>query len=127
VSAFDIDLVAAALRADAGDVGAFVEGLAAKLEDALPGKVSVRRSRQGLLGARSVRGITVDTGDERLELVRGAGETIETVRARLSGGIVLKRQTLDIEEWLTALGEALTREAGRSERTRQALERLLIQ
>ena len=43
----DIDLIAASLRADASDLGAFVEALATKLEEAVPGSVVVERRREG--------------------------------------------------------------------------------
>jgi hypothetical protein len=123
--AVDIDLLAASLRADAADTGAFVEGLAAKLEDALPGRVSVKRARSGVFGPRQVTAIAVEAGDQRLELARGAGDAIEWRRARQSGGIVLKRETLDSATWMAALSGAMAAEAQRSEQTRQALERLL--
>ena len=123
--AVDIDLLAASLRADAADTGGFVEGLAAKLEEALPGRVSVKRARSGLFGPKHVKEIAVDAGDERLELARGATDTIEWRRARQSGGIVLKRETLDSDTWIAALSSAMAAEAQRSEQTRQALERLL--
>ncbi len=125
-SDLDLDLLAAALRADASDLGAFVEGLAAKLEEALPGQVRVERRRTGVLGPKLVRRITVDAGSRRLELRAGDGR-IETFSSKLSGGIVLKNEQIDTDAWLAALGEALAWEAGRSEKTRQALERLLIQ
>ena len=121
----DIDLLAASLRADAADTGAFVEGLATKLEEVLPGRVSVKRARSGLFGPKLVKEIAVEAGDERLELARVAGNAIEWRRARQSGGIVLKRETLDSEEWMAALSGAMSAEAQRSEQTRQALERLL--
>ena len=125
-AAIDIDLVAASLRADASDVDAFVESLAGKLEDTIPGSVSVQRSRRGMLGPKLVRGITVDAGGKRLELTRGAGESVQTTSCRLSGGIVLKRESLEIDAWLAELGAVLAEEAQRSRQTRQALERLLI-
>ena len=50
----DLDLLAASLRADAGDVDAFVEALAVKLEAALPGQVEVER-RGGLLRRAQAR------------------------------------------------------------------------
>ena len=120
----DLDLLAASLRADAGDLGAFVESLAVKLEEAIPARVRVDRRRSGLRGPKLVRQIVVDLGDQRLELRYGSG--IETLRAKLSGGIVLKSERLDTDAWLAALGGALAAEAKRSETTRQALQRLLI-
>ena len=40
---------------------------------------------------------------------------------------VLKNEELDIDAWLAMLSEALAAEANRSEATRRALERLLIE
>jgi hypothetical protein len=125
-AAIDMDLLAASLRADASDLNAFVESLAAKLEDAIPANVTVERSRRGMLGPKLVRKIAVDAADQRLELVRGAGESVQTTGCRLSGGIVLKRESLDMDAWLAALGATLAHEAQRSKQTRQALERMLL-
>ena len=121
----DLDLLAASLRADASDLNAFVESLAIKLEQAVPSRVGVQRRRSALTGPKRVRRISLDLGDRRLELSFDAG-ALETSCSRLSGGIVLKRETVDTDAWLTAVGEALSAEAQRSETTRQALERLLI-
>lgn len=120
----DIDLLAASLRADIGDLGTFVEALAAKLEDAVPGAVSVDRRRDGMFGPKRVRRIALDAGGQRLEL-RTDGAAIQTTCSRLSGGIVIKREELDADAWLRALGEALAIQAQSSKSTRQALERLL--
>ncbi len=123
---FDIDLLAGSLRADASDLGAFTESLATKLEQALPGIVTVERGRRGMLGPKLVQKIAIEAAGERLELQRD-GDAVHAQRARVSGGIVLKREEIDLDDWLQALGQALAVEAERSERTRQALERLLIQ
>jgi hypothetical protein len=121
----DLDLLAASLRADASDLDAFVESLAVKLEDAIPKRVRVERRRGGMFGPKRVRKIEVDLGDQRLEM-RHDTSALETRRAKLSGGIVLKSEEVDTDAWLVALGGALAVEASRSETTRQALQRLLI-
>ena len=120
----DIDLLAASLRADVSDLGAFVEALASKLEDAVPAGVQVTRRRAGLFGPKRVSRISLDAGDQRLEL-RADGGRVETRCARLSGGIVLKSQALGTDAWLDALSRALADEARSSQTTRQALQRLL--
>lgn len=120
----DIDLLAASLRADSSDLGAFVEATAAKLEEAVPGGVAVDRRRDSMFGPKRVRRITLDAGGRRLEL-RLDGHAIQATCSRLSGGIVLKREELDTEAWVRALGEALAVQAQSSATTRQALERLL--
>jgi hypothetical protein len=119
----DIELVTASLRSDASDLGAFVEALAVKLEEALPNGVRVDR-RGGLFGAKKVRQITVDAGDTRLRLDRD-GAHVATSRARLSGGIVLKTERIDTDAWLQELGRALAEQARSSQVTREALERML--
>jgi hypothetical protein len=121
----DLDLLAAALRADLSDIAAFVEGLAARLEQALPGAVIVKRAKRGLRGPKLVTEIAVETGGERLELKR-VGNDVRAVRAKSSGGIVLKTETIDIDTWLSALTAAVAAQAERSERTRQALQQLVL-
>jgi hypothetical protein len=121
----DLDLIAASLRADSSDLNAFVESLATKLEDVLPGKVKVERRRGGLLGPKVVRRIALELGGRRLEL-RAGDNAIETLNSRVSGGIVIKSEALDTDAWLASLGQALGEEAKRSQITRQALERLLM-
>jgi hypothetical protein len=125
-TAIDLDLLAASLRADSSDLGAFVESLASKLEQAVPARVRVDRRRVGMFGPKLVRSVSLDLGDRRLELRTDRG-VVETRCSRTSGGIVLKNEVLETDEWLAALSEALADEARRSETTRRALERLLIQ
>ncbi len=121
----ELDLIAASLRADSSDLDAFVESLAMKLEDAMPGQAKVYRWRGRLFGPKRVQKIVLDAGDKRLEL-RVSGGAIETSCSRLSGGIVLKNEELGMDEWIGALSEAVAAEAERSAVARQALERLLI-
>jgi hypothetical protein len=123
-TALDVDLLAASLRADSSDLAAYAEALAAKLGEALPGAVRVQRARAGLFGPRRVESIALDAGNERFEL-RVRHGSVETVCARVSGGIVLKTEPVGTDEWLRRLSAALAAAADRSLTTRQALERLL--
>jgi hypothetical protein len=124
-SSLDLDLVAAALRADLSDISAFVEGLAIRLEQALPGFVKVTRTRQGFRGPKLVSEISVQTSDGKLELLRDGGD-VRAMRSRTSGGIVLKREPIDVDDWLTALTSVAAAQAQRSEITRQALQKLVL-
>jgi hypothetical protein len=125
-SEIDLDLLAASLRADSSDLRAFLESLAAKLEAAVPSRVRVERRRDGMFGQKVVRSVAVDLADRRFELRVNHG-ALQTSCSRLSGGIVLKHEELETDAWLAMLGDALAAEASRSETTRKALERLLIQ
>ena len=51
-------------------MGTFVEALAVKLEEAVPGATRVERKRNGMFGPKLVRRIALDAGDQRLELQR---------------------------------------------------------
>ena len=124
-ASLDLDLIAASLRVDASDLDAFVESRALKLEEVLPYGVRVERRRSGLRGPKLVRRMAVDAGGLRFELRTDNG-AIDTRCSRMSGGIVLKSESVEVDAWLAALGEALADEARRSETTRQALERLLL-
>jgi hypothetical protein len=123
---FQFDLVAAQIRAESTDLDAFVESLATKLEQATPGMVQVERVRSGFRGPKRVRRITVDGGGIRLELRADGGNRVEAKRARVSGGITLSSEPLDVDDWIAALSGALAEEAERNQKTRQALERLLL-
>jgi hypothetical protein len=122
----DLDLVAAALRADLSDISAFVEGLATRLEAALPGFVEIKRVRSGFRGPKLVAEIVVVAGDQRLVLRRDGGR-LSASRSRFSGGIAIKTETFELDAWLKLLAEAVAAQARSSERTRQALERLVLE
>jgi hypothetical protein len=121
----DLDLVAAALRADLTDIAAFVEGLAVRLELALPGLVQIKRAKTGFRGPKVVSEIVVQAGDERLQLHRDGG-MVQASRCRVSGGITIKTESLDIDTWLSALSVAVAAQAQRSERTRLALQQIVL-
>jgi hypothetical protein len=121
----DLDLVAAALRADLTDIAAFVEGLATRLELALPGLVQIKRVKAGFRGPKIVSEIVVQAGDERLQLHRDGG-MVQATRCRVSGGITIKTEAVDIDTWLSALSVAVAEQAHRSERTRLALQQIVL-
>ncbi len=125
----DIDLPAASLRADGADLRVSIAVLAAKLESALPGRTRVERRGGGLLGRgeKHVRRIQVELGTDngmRYELTI-EGERVEGFRERKSGGISIKREPLDPDQWVAALTAELQSEAERSSEARSALEALV--
>lgn len=121
----DVDLLAAALRADAADLGQFAELLAGKLQEMLPTRTRVERRRAGLMGPKRVSRIVLQLDTLQLELRAGDG-ALEPLRASVSGGIVLKHERIELDDWLRELGAALAAEAGRSERARTTLEQWLL-
>lgn len=120
---FDLD--AAGLRADGADVSAYVEVLARKLEDALPGETTVRRRGKGFLSREKVvETIEVTLGESRFGLtLRGA--RVQAHRAQEVRGVVIKREPLELNSWVGALAGELRDQAAGSERARLAFERLV--
>jgi len=123
------DLSAAGLRADGTDLRISVEVLAAKLESTLPGRTRVERRGGGLLGRgeKHVSQIQVELGAQSgttYQLTIDGGR-VEGFRERKSGGIAIKREPLDPDEWIAALTAELQSEAERSAEARTALEGLV--
>lgn len=120
------DLAAAGLRADGADLRISLEVLASKLEQSLPGSCQVERSGGGLLGRRErrVRVLRIDLGEMRYQLTID-GARVEGFRERQVGGIAIKRESLDPDQWIAALTADLQTEAQRNAQARTALESLL--
>ena len=121
----DVDLLSASLRADAQDIGAFAEAFARRFEDALPNRTRVKRERRGVFSREKlVREVTVDVDGDRYCL-RSADGAVQCTRSKVSGGIALKAEPLDVPAWIDELTGAITREAQRSADAQQALQRML--
>ena len=127
---FDVQLLAAGLRADRGDVASYARVLGGALADALPpGMVEVEhhRSLADRLAGRAGRPVAVVVhGDERELVLREAPRGgVDAAVHQVVRGIVISRRTVGIDAWLQALAEDLTRIAARDAAARAALARLL--
>ena len=128
--ATDVAALAAALRADVGDLDTYAAVLTATLADALPAEmVEVERDRSvrdriaGRAGATTA--IRVRTGAETLELTRdrrGAPEARVVTEVR---GVVIGRRSVSVGEWCELLAQHLAARAAESARARSALAALL--
>jgi hypothetical protein len=120
---FDLD--AAGLRADGADVGAYVEVLARKLEDALPRETVVKRRSKGFLSREKVVDtIEVTLGDACYTLAHKHGR-VETARAKAVRGVVIKREPVDLPAWVGALTADLREMAAGSASAREAFEKFV--
>ena len=123
-SASEFDLLAASLRAESGDLRAFVEALASKLTDSFPHRVRVERSGRRFGGKQRVKSVSVAIGDNHYELENDEGE-ISCRRRNVVRGVALKTEQLSLEQWIDSMSEALTQVAAQTESDRAALGRLL--
>jgi len=122
--AMGFELVAASIRADASDLKTFMDALAVKLEQALPGMVLVERDGGLFRKERKVKAIRVQLEDRMYELSR-AGLQVEAKVSHQVRGITLKNEVLRLEAWIAELSHHLTRHAESSAEARAALERLV--
>ena len=118
------ELVAASLRADSADLPAFLEVLAGKLSDALPGLVQVKRSGGMFARTKPVAQIDVSLDDRRYTAtVRGP--VVDTFVAHEVRGVRLSGDQVPLDTWITELGQGLEVFARRSAVGSEALRRLL--
>jgi hypothetical protein len=124
-----LDLVAAALRADSGDIAIYARVLTDSLGDSLPpGCVDIDRDRsvsdrmKGRPG--SVSKITVRLGEQVLTLSVQRGAPVAEICKQVRG-IVLSRQQVPIDQWAAELAKALVGHAEQNAVTAEALRKLV--
>ncbi len=102
----DFDLEAAWLRRAQGDLKAFMEALAVRLEGALPQHVTVERVRDGLLSKTShVARIAVRTESATysLSFIKGV---IAATKAKVVRGVVISTAAIPVPAWLAEIRTA---------------------
>jgi hypothetical protein len=122
----DMDLLLASLRADAADLHTFLQVLAVKLEDALPGHVEVQRHGGLFSRDKSVTRIAIDLGEHQYGIGADNHGQLHAQRLRVVRGIVLKTEDLAVDDWIRELVTELGQKAESSSQERAALERLLL-
>jgi len=101
------DVYSAWMRRSTGDMRAFLEAMAVRLEQSLPGMVHVQRKRDGLFAkTQHVSTISLQLGTSQFILEKEASG-VKTSRTKVVGGIVLKSEELPLADWLSAVDEAL--------------------
>ncbi len=119
------EMLAASLRADAGDTLAFMEALATKLGGALPHRVRVERGGGLFSRAHPVRLIAVNLGDWEYLVNAAPDGTLEAARTHAVRGIALKSEPVPLDQWIEDLSAGLATLAQASLQDRMALQRLL--
>ena len=128
-SGMDVELLAAALRQDSADLDIYAKVLSVNLVESLP-RDSVQVVRKRSLGDRaagregSVVELDVALGDSRLALRMDRGRVVGEICKEVRG-VVLSRQQVGLDEWISALAQALSDAASSNARARDALQRWL--
>jgi len=99
--------------------------LARKLEISLPGTTHVRRRSKRLFsGDKVVATIEVRLGATRYGM-QVDGQRVSADRQQEVRGVVIKREPLEVADWVVALTDELREQAAGSAEARAALERLV--
>lgn len=125
----DVDLLAAALRADAGDVDTYARVLTETLGTTLPaGMVEVERDRsmKDRLAGRPGRAtaIRIHGRDRSLELEAGRGAPVARI-VREVRGVVIARDPVGLDVWLRQLADEITAAAAANATASDALAAFL--
>jgi hypothetical protein len=123
-SAFDLSMAVSQLASNNTDVRIMLKLLVSQLAEVLGDRMVVERAGR-FRKSDEVKSVHVALGDDTLEAVV-EGATVRCTIGHSSGGIRIRSQQVGMDEWLTRLLSALQAEAANSERTRLALENLVI-
>lgn len=103
----DFDLSMAWYRRAQGDLRAFIEAFAARMDGALPGRVKIERRRDGLFSRTShVVKVTI-AGDLNAYTLALDDNRLSAWRTKSVRGVTLKSEPMDFPEWLAVLNADL--------------------
>jgi hypothetical protein len=126
----EVDLLAAALRADSADLDVYSRVLTDSLAQALPpGMVEIEhdQSMRDRLAGRPgvVRTMRIAFGEVSLELSRGRAGAPVARAARAVRGVVISSREITVDEWTRLLADQLAARAKDSAEARAALAKLI--
>ncbi len=122
---FDLELATASLLGNDQDIHTLLKVLARQLSDALGNRVKVERAGGVLHKSDQIRSIQVAIDDNEFRAdVEGGSVTCSVGHA--SGGIRIRSERVEMDDWLRRLLTALQAEAAHSQVARQALENIVI-
>ena len=121
-----VEMLAASLRANSSDLGAFMEALAAKLKGALPEQTTIERHNTLFSHEHPVKEIIVAFGELYYVLQREKQGQLLAQRLTKVRGIVLKTELISVKQWIDEIAMNLAQEAAQSAQTRAALEQFLL-
>ncbi len=122
---FDLELAAASLRADGTDVRILVKVLADQLAAALGPRMTVQRAGGRFRRSDEIGSLRIVLDDDQFE-AEVDGDSLTCTIAHSSGGIRIRSQKVEVDEWISRLLTALKTEAAHSQSVREALEGIVI-
>ena len=123
--AFDFDMAAATLQANASDVHILLKLLVKQLAEVLGPRLTYERGGGRLRRSDEVRSVELALGDDVLR-AEIDGPSLRCTIGHSSGGIRIRSEQVTMDVWLKRLLQMLKTEAEHSETARQALQNIVI-
>jgi hypothetical protein len=124
-ASYDLSLAAATLRSNNGDVHALLTALCDELSDTLGERLDIQRAGGRFHKSDAISSVKIVLDGNQFE-ANVDGPALRCSVGHFSGGIRIRSESVDIEQWIVKLLEALKAEAAHSESARQALENIVI-
>jgi hypothetical protein len=123
--AFDLPMAIASLQSSGTDARLMLKLLVDQLASVLGDRIAVQRGGGRFRKSDEIKSVHITLGDDSLE-ANVDGPSVRCSIGHASGGIRIRSEQVDMQSWLVRLLGILQNEASHSERTRVALERMVI-
>jgi hypothetical protein len=102
-----------------------LKALCDELSDTLGERLHIERAGGRFHKSDAISSVTISIAGSQFEAVVD-GAALQCHVGHVSGGIRIRSETVDIDQWILRLLEALKDEAAHSDSARQALENIVI-
>jgi hypothetical protein len=123
--AFDLELAAASILGDTHDVRFLLKLLASELAGPLGDRLHVERQGGFLRKSDDIKSVRASIGQEDFAAAV-TGTSVACTVGHSSGGIRIRSEQVEMDEWLRRLLARLQAEATHSQAARLALENIVI-
>ncbi len=119
IDPFDLD--AAILRKNEGDMRAFLTALAARLEQALPGRITIERKRDGLFSS-STHVVRIELATDNAAYAISLDRTgVKCTRAKVVRGVTISNAPMAAKAWMDEVRAAVAALSGASDDASDAI------
>jgi|ERR1700677_1621433 hypothetical protein len=122
---YDLNMAAAALRSNSSDLRLLIKSLCGELADTLGDRLKIQHGGGRFRKSDEISSVQITMANNLFEASLD-GANLHCSLGHVSGGIRIRNETLDVNDWILKLLEALRDEAAHSDAARLALENIVI-
>jgi hypothetical protein len=122
---YDLNMAAAALRSNSSDLRLLVKTLCQELADTLGDRLKIQHGGGRFRKSDEISSVQIAMANNLFKATL-EGANLHCTLGHVSGGIRIRNETLDVNDWILKLLEALRDEAAHSDAARLALENIVI-